>query len=64
MHFNVQVLHCSAVIAPNQDVAFMISIFWTAIQLLLSGFFVNFNEVRGHLMHYPILSIHPLHTSC
>ena len=41
-----QVLHCCAVIAPNQDVAFMLSILWTTIQLLLSGFFVNFPEVR------------------
>jgi hypothetical protein len=39
------VLHCCAVIAPNQDVAFMLSILWTTIQLLLSGFFVNFPEV-------------------
>jgi hypothetical protein len=41
------VLHCCAVIAPNQDVAFMLSILWTTIQLLLSGFFVNFHEVRA-----------------
>lgn len=40
-----QVLHCCAIIAPNQDVAFMLSIMWTTIQLLLSGFFVNFKEV-------------------
>jgi hypothetical protein len=40
-----QVLHGCAVIAPNQDVAFMLSILWTTIQLLLSGFFVNFPEV-------------------
>ena len=43
----VQVLHCCAVVAPNQDVAFMLSILWTAIQLLLSGFFINFIEARG-----------------
>mgnify|MGYP001811104728 CR=1 FL=1 len=42
----LQVLHCCAVFAPNQDVAFMMSILWTTIQLLLSGFFVNFPEVR------------------
>ena len=42
-----QVLHGCAVIAPNQDVAFMLSILWTTIQLLLSGFFVNFPEVRA-----------------
>jgi hypothetical protein len=41
------VLHACAVIAPNQDVAFMLSILWTTIQLLLSGFFVNFPEVRA-----------------
>jgi hypothetical protein len=42
-----QVLHGCAVIAPNQDVAFMLSILWTTVQLLLSGFFVNFPEVGG-----------------
>ena len=40
-------LHCCAILAPNQDVAFMLSILWTTIQLLLSGFFVNFPEVRA-----------------
>ncbi|GBF96283.1 ABC transporter G family [Raphidocelis subcapitata] len=40
-----QVLHACAIVAPNQDVAFMLSILWTTIQLLLSGFFVNFHEV-------------------
>ena len=40
-----QVLHASAVIAPNQDVAFMLSIVWTAVQMLLSGFFIDFASV-------------------
>jgi hypothetical protein len=54
----LQVLHCCAVIAPNQDVAFMLSILWTTIQLLLSGFFVNFPEVRTS--HSPL----PLTAAC
>lgn len=41
----VQVLHCCAILAPNQDVAFMLSIVWTAIQLLMSNFFITFTEV-------------------
>lgn len=40
-----QVLHCCAILAPNQDVAFMLSIVWTAIQLLMSNFFITFTEV-------------------
>ncbi|KAI8468849.1 MAG: P-loop containing nucleoside triphosphate hydrolase protein [Monoraphidium minutum] len=47
-----QVLHACAVIAPNQDVAFMLSILWTTIQLLLSGFFVNFPEVLNYWITY------------
>ncbi|KAI8464872.1 MAG: P-loop containing nucleoside triphosphate hydrolase protein [Monoraphidium minutum] len=47
-----QVLHACAVFAPNQDVAFMMSILWTAIQLLLSGFFVNFPEVINQWLTY------------
>jgi hypothetical protein len=42
------VLHASAIIAPNQDVAFMLSILWTTIQLLLSGFFVRFIDVLNY----------------
>ena len=38
--------------APNQDVAFMLSILWTTIQLLLSGFFVNFPEVMNYWITY------------
>jgi hypothetical protein len=41
----LQVLHCCAILAPNQDVAFMLSIVWTAIQLLMSNFFITFTEV-------------------
>ena len=41
----VQVLHCCAILAPNQDVAFMLSIVWTAIQLLMSNFFITFTDV-------------------
>ena len=51
-----QVLHCCAVIAPNQDVAFMLSILWTTIQLLLSGFFVNFPDVRRRSLFLVVVS--------
>ena len=42
----LQVLHCCAMLAPNQDTAFMISLVWTTVQLLFSTFFISFNEVR------------------
>ena len=42
---NRQVMHMCAVIAPTQDVAFMYSIAWTAIQLLFNNFFITFKEV-------------------
>eukprot|EP00775_Hariotina_reticulata_P005626 gene5626-5865_t len=42
---SVQVLHAAAMVAPNQDTAFMLSIIWTTIQILASSFFVSFNEV-------------------
>jgi hypothetical protein len=41
-----QVLHCCAILAPNQDVAFMLSIVWTAIQLFFSNYFIIFTEVE------------------
>ncbi|KIZ04851.1 hypothetical protein MNEG_3112 [Monoraphidium neglectum] len=47
-----QVLHACAVFAPNQDVAFMMSILWTTIQLLLSGFFIVFPEVLNYWLTY------------
>lgn len=43
---SVQVLHACAIFAPNQDTAFMMSIVWTTVQMLVSTFFVNFSEVR------------------
>ncbi|KAF8066171.1 abcG22 [Scenedesmus sp. PABB004] len=42
---SVQVLHACAIFAPNQDTAFMLSIVWTTVQMLVSTFFVNFSEV-------------------
>lgn len=44
---SVQVLHACAIAAPNQDTAFMMSIVWTTVQMLVSTFFVNFSEVGG-----------------
>jgi hypothetical protein len=40
-----QVLHCSAILAPNQDTAFMLSLVWTTLQMLLASFFISFAEV-------------------
>jgi hypothetical protein len=37
-------MHLCAVIAPTQDVAFMYSIAWTAVQLLFNNFFITFKE--------------------
>lgn len=42
----LQVLHAAATIAPNQDLAFMLSLAWTALNLLMSGFFLPYNQVR------------------
>jgi hypothetical protein len=41
-----QVLHCCALLAPNQDAAFMLSILWSTIQLLMSNFFITIHELR------------------
>jgi hypothetical protein len=38
-------MHLCAVLAPTQDVAFMYSIAWTAVQLLFNNFFITFKEV-------------------
>jgi hypothetical protein len=37
-------MHLCAVVAPTQDVAFMYSIAWTAVQLLFNNFFITFKE--------------------
>ncbi len=42
-----QVLHAATAIAPNQDVAFMLAIAWTAVNLMLSGYFIRFDQVRA-----------------
>ncbi|KAJ9505285.1 hypothetical protein QJQ45_027868 [Haematococcus lacustris] len=41
----VQVLHCAAILAPNQDMAFMIAIGWTAVNLLMSNFFIMYSQM-------------------
>lgn len=41
-------MHGCAILAPNQDAAFMLSICWTAIQLLFSNFFITFSSVQLH----------------
>lgn len=35
-------LHCAAILAPNQDTAFMMSIAWTAIQMLFSTYIIPY----------------------
>jgi hypothetical protein len=39
-------MHGCAILAPNQDAGFMLSICWTAIQLLMSNFFITFSTVK------------------
>lgn len=39
-------LHCCALLAPNQDTAFMFSIMWSTVQLLMSNFFITFKDLR------------------
>lgn len=41
-----QVLTFTAVVAPNQDLAFMGAIAWTAINLLMSNFMVRYAEIN------------------
>jgi hypothetical protein len=41
-----QVLTFTAVVAPNQDLAFMGAIAWTAINLLMSNFMVRYNDIN------------------
>ncbi|KAI8467922.1 MAG: hypothetical protein J3K34DRAFT_523385 [Monoraphidium minutum] len=39
------VLACAAVITPNQDIAFMVAIAWTAVSMLMSNFMVRFADM-------------------
>lgn len=41
----LQVLSFTAVVMPNQDLAFMGAIAWTAINLLMSNFMVRFRDM-------------------
>jgi len=41
----MQVLHLCAVIMPNQDATFALSIIWSTIQVLCSNFFISFGQV-------------------
>ena len=40
-----QVLHFAATVTPNQDAAFMLAIAWTAVNLLMSNFFIGYDEM-------------------
>jgi hypothetical protein len=42
----LQVLTFTAVVMPNQDLAFMGAIAWTAINLLMSNFMVRYNDMN------------------
>jgi hypothetical protein len=39
-------MHGCAILGPNQDAAFMLSIGWTALQLLMSNYFITFASVK------------------
>ena len=39
-------LHCNALLAANQDTAFMLSIAWSTVQMLMSNFFVTLKDMR------------------
>ena len=41
-----QVLHFSATLAPNQDLAFALCITWTSLNLLLSNYFIKYDEMN------------------
>lgn len=41
----LQVLAFAAVVTPNQDVAFMLAIGWTAVNLLMSNFMVRYKDM-------------------
>lgn len=45
-------LHLTASLCPNQDLAFMVAIAWTCLNLLLSGFFITFQEMAFKWMTY------------
>jgi len=41
----LQVLTLTAVLMPNQDLAFMIAIAWTAINLLMANFMYRYRDM-------------------
>eukprot|EP00775_Hariotina_reticulata_P006450 gene6450-6679_t len=45
-----QVLHLAATTMPNQDLAFMMAIGWTCVQMVMSGFFIPYKEMRLQLL--------------
>lgn len=42
----LQVLHFAAVVTHNQDTAFMLAIAFTAVNILLSNYFIPFSQVE------------------
>jgi hypothetical protein len=47
-----QVLTLTAVVMPNEDLAFMGAIAWTAINLLLSNFMVRYVDMTNRWLSY------------
>ena len=42
----LQVLHFAATVTPNQDMAFMVAIAFTALNMLMSNFFIPFEQIE------------------
>jgi hypothetical protein len=49
---SLQVMFCAATLAPSQDFAFMITIAWTAVNLLVSNYFIRFIDLTLYWISY------------
>jgi hypothetical protein len=47
-----QVLSFAAIVAPNQDMAFMGAISWTAVNMLMSNIMVRYSDMKNHWISY------------
>jgi hypothetical protein len=45
-------MFCAATLAPSQDFAFMITIAWTALNLLVSNYFIRFADLTLYWISY------------
>lgn len=50
-------MHFAAIVAPNSDTAFMISLVWTCVCVLFASFFNRFSEVREPACHIQVLLV-------